>query len=94
MLWFAVAIYLLAHPETSALITDEAVAKQWLDEYNAMAERVGYEYVLGHWIYSTNLTEYNQNMAVSHNSLCVCVRVWFDVFTFRKHIFIFVYFHV
>jgi hypothetical protein len=47
------------------LIQDETQAQQWLDEYNTRAEDVYYHYILGHWTYSTNLTQYNQAKAVS-----------------------------
>ena len=46
-------------------ITDETVARTWLDEYNVRSQVVIYESAEAAWNYNTNLTDYNQNAQVS-----------------------------
>ena len=46
-------------------ITDENVARAWLNDFNERAMRVYYTYQLASWNYYTNLTDHNRRLSVS-----------------------------
>lgn len=52
-------------PVSEELITDEAKAIEFLEWYNKEYSTVTYSYSLKQWAYQTNLTDFNQQQAVS-----------------------------
>lgn len=52
-------------PVSEELITDEARAIEFLEWYNKEYSKVTYSYSLKQWAYQTNLTDFNQQQAVS-----------------------------
>lgn len=52
-------------PVSEELITDEAKAIEFLEWYNKESSKVTYSYFLKQWAYQTNLTDFNQQQAVS-----------------------------
>ncbi|XP_064643851.1 angiotensin-converting enzyme-like isoform X1 [Lineus longissimus] len=50
---------------TDGLITDEALAAQWLDEYNEAAQQMYFQSVSASWNYNTNITDYNKEIQLN-----------------------------
>lgn len=63
----ALGVYLIAvcsgAPADSS--DDEKQAKSWLVEYNKRASEIYYRDSVAAWNWSTNITDYNQNVSVS-----------------------------
>lgn len=45
--------------------TEEHNAREWLKIYNTMASEIYYKDSIAAWNWSTNITDYNQNISVS-----------------------------
>lgn len=66
MMRLLVLLLLCLHVQAGK-ITDINLARAWLDQYNAQAEVELYTETLAHWNYNTNITDYNNRIAVSMN---------------------------
>lgn len=60
-------------------ITDEAVARAWLEEYNTAAQILFAQTTQAVWDYSTNITDYNQEKSVS--------QTFYHQFIFLKYLY-------
>uniref|UniRef100_A0A8C2A5F1 Angiotensin-converting enzyme n=1 Tax=Cyprinus carpio TaxID=7962 RepID=A0A8C2A5F1_CYPCA len=55
------------YPEDIGQITDEMLAKQFLEEYNSTAEEVWNAYTEASWTYNTDITEANKEIMLQKN---------------------------
>ncbi len=55
----------------SGKITDEMLAKQYLEEYNSTAEEVWNTYIEASWTYNTDITEANKEIMVRPSLLSI-----------------------